>query len=128
MHIGGAGLFVRVWYCGSMRRFTFLNLCLLLAGVTVIGGALMIARYYPAHGEELSADEELPNVYTHPELGFSFRYPAAFRVNEMPHGNGSETVLVEDPLHARQGFQVFTQPYDDAGPLTEPASGRISRT
>jgi hypothetical protein len=103
-----------------MRRFSFLHLVIgMLAATAVLGGAGILVRYHPAHGEEMSAAEQLPNVYTHPELGFSFRYPAAFRVDELSHGNGSETVLVEDPRHARQGFQVFTQPYDDTGPLTE---------
>ena len=28
-------------------------------------------------------------------------------------------MLVEDPTQQRQGFQVFSMPYDDAQPLTE---------
>jgi hypothetical protein len=51
----------------------------------------------------------LSETYTHPELGFSFRYPHGFRVSEIPQEEEVETVLVEDPAHARQGFQVFTQ-------------------
>src|SRR6266511_4938895 len=102
-----------------MRRFTFLNLCLLLAGAAVVGGAVLLARYHPAHGEVAAATEQLSEVYTHPELGFSFRYPSNLRLNEIPHGEGSELILVEDPAHARQGFQVFYMPYDDAELLTE---------
>jgi hypothetical protein len=102
-----------------MRRFSFLHLGLLLAVVAVVGGALILARYHAAHGEEPSTAEQLSEVYTHPELGFSFHYPGSFRVHELPYGKGSETVLVEDPAHARQEFQVFTQPYDEDGPLTE---------
>jgi hypothetical protein len=102
-----------------MRRFPVVYLSLLLAGEAVLGGAGILVRYHAAHGEERRGAEQLPNVYTHPELGFSFRYPATFRVTEIPQGGRTETVLVEDSAHARQGFQVFTQPYDDAEPLTE---------
>jgi hypothetical protein len=60
---------------GGMRRFTFIYLVsMMLAGVTVLGGGVFLARYHPAYGEERGAAEELSAVYTHPELGFSFRF------------------------------------------------------
>jgi hypothetical protein len=88
--------------------------------VAVVGGALLLAF---RHTSEVRGDTELvgplSEIYTRSELGFSFHYPRGYAGNEMPHGEGSETVLVEDPAHARQGFQVFTQPYDDAEPITD---------
>jgi hypothetical protein len=92
---------------------------IIVAGVAVVGGAAFVGL---RHASEVRGDTEpleLSETYTHAELGFSFRYPRAFRVNEIPQGEGNELVVVEDPLHARQGFQVFTQPYDEEGPLTE---------
>jgi hypothetical protein len=60
----------------------------------------------------------LSELSTHAALGFSFRYPAPFQVTEIPQGERSEIVLIEDPAHAAQRFQVFYMPYDEAGPLT----------
>jgi hypothetical protein len=93
---------------------------LIITAMAAIGGALLVGF---RHTSEVRGDAEplgsLSAIYTHAAPGFSFRYPGSFRVSELSHGEGSETVLVEDPAHARQGFQVFTQPFDDAEPLTD---------
>jgi hypothetical protein len=60
----------------------------------------------------------LSETYTHPELGFSFRYPAGYTLTELPQEEQG-VVVVEDPTRPRQWFQVFSMPYDEAGPLTE---------
>jgi hypothetical protein len=92
---------------------------IIVAGVAVVGGGVFVGF---RHATEVRGDTkplELSEVYTHAELGFSFRYPRAFRVNEIPQAEGSALLLVEDPARARQGFQVFSMPYDEEGPLTE---------
>jgi hypothetical protein len=60
----------------------------------------------------------LSEIYTHPELGFSFRYPPGYTLTELPQEEQG-VVVVEDPTRPRQWFQVFSMPYDEAGPLTE---------
>jgi hypothetical protein len=103
-----------------MRQSSVLKSLIVLAGVAAVGGAVRLGF---RHTSEVRGDTEplgpLSATYTHAEPGVSFRYPGSFRVSELPHGEGSETVPVEDPAHARQGFQVFTQPFDDAEPLTD---------
>jgi hypothetical protein len=116
----GAGVFARFRYCEGMRQSILLkSFIIIVAGVAVIGGGVFVGF---RHASEVRGDAEpleLSETYTHAELGFSFRYPRGFRVNEVPHGDGAETVLIEDPTRERQGFQVFSMPYDEEGPLTE---------
>jgi len=103
-----------------MRKSILLkSFIIILAAVAVVGGGVFVGF---RHATEVRGDAEpleLSETYTHAEPGFSFRYPATFTVSEIPQAEGSALVLVEDPLHARQGFQVFSMPYDEAGPLTE---------
>ena len=85
----------------------------------MIGGGVFVGL---RHATEVRGDTEpleLSETYTQAEPGFSFRYPRGFRVNEIPQGEGNALVLVEDPACARQGFQVFSMPYDEDEPLTE---------
>jgi hypothetical protein len=103
-----------------MRQSILLKSFIIILALAAISGAVVLGlRVTP----EVRGDSEpfgpLSETYIHPEFGFSFGYPASFTVNEIPHGEGSTFVLVEDSAHPRQGFQVFTQPYDDAQPLTE---------
>jgi hypothetical protein len=88
-------------------------------GVAVVGGAVFVGF---RHASDVRGDTEpvtLSEVYTHASLGFSFRYPRGFRVNEIPQGEGNALVLVEEPTRARRGFQVFSMPYDEDEPLME---------
>jgi hypothetical protein len=115
----GACVLARFFYAGGMRKSIILkSFIIIAAGVVVVGGGVFVGF---RHAPEVRGDAEpleLSETYTHAELGFSFRYPRAFRVNEIPQGEGNALVLVEDPLHARQGFQVFSMPYDEGEPLT----------
>jgi hypothetical protein len=87
--------------------------------MTTAGGAVVWGfRASPEVRGDTDPVGPLSETYTHAELGFSFRYPGSFRVSEIPQADGTEIVLVEDPVHARQGLQVFTMPYDEDGPIT----------
>ena len=84
----------------------------------MVGGAVFVGF---RHASDVRGDAEpvtLSETYTHAEPGFSFRYPRAFRANEIPQAEDSTLLLVEDPTRPRQGFQVFSMPYDEAEPLT----------
>jgi hypothetical protein len=87
--------------------------------MAVVGGGVVLGLRGTPEVRGDTEPLELSETYTHAELGFSFRYPRGYAMNEVPHGDGAETVLVEDPTRERQGFQVFSMPYDEAGPLTE---------
>jgi hypothetical protein len=92
---------------------------MMLVGVAVVGGAVFVGLRYAS---DVRGDTEplgpLSETYTHPELGFSFRYPAGYTLTELPQEEQG-VVVVEDPTRPRQWFQVFSMPYDEAGPLTE---------
>jgi hypothetical protein len=68
-----------------MRQSILLKSCVVLVAVAaVVGGGVFVGF---RHATEVRGDAEsleLSEVYTHAELGFSFRYPASFRVNELP--------------------------------------------
>ena len=83
------------------------------------GAAFLGFRYTNDVRGDTDGQAELTEVYTRTEPGFSFRYPRVFRAHEIPQGEGRALVLVEDPTQQRQGFQVFSMPYDEAEPLTE---------
>ena len=115
---GCACLLPRMHYCGGMKQSILLKSMVIIMGVAALGGAVFLGF---RHASEVRGDTEpatLSETYTHAEPGFSFRYPRAFRANEIPQAEDSALLLVEDPTHARQGFQVFSMPYDEAGPLT----------
>jgi hypothetical protein len=63
----------------------------LFAGITALGGAVFLGLTWnkEARGEGERA-LALTEVFTHPELGFSFRYPEAFRLATIPQGERSE--------------------------------------
>jgi len=99
-----------------MRRSTVLKLLLFIAGIAA-GGVAVFAGF--ASSTEVRGDAEplaLSETYTHPVLGFSFRYPAGLRVVSFSHDEQSDVVLAEGI--GRTGFQVFTLPFDEAGPIT----------
>jgi hypothetical protein len=102
-----------------MKQSIILKLFIVLVGVAAVGGAAFLGF---RHASEVRGDTdgpaELTEVYTHTEPGFSFRYPRAFRANEIPQAEGNTLVVVEDPLHDKHGFQVFSMPYDEAEPIT----------
>jgi hypothetical protein len=103
-----------------MQRFSFIHLGLLVAGVAVVGSVGILARYHLAHGEAPEAAAPAPRAmpmaspaatqdpaaafllglsanevatYTDPVHGFSFLYPAAFRLS-------TSTVESEDVVYA----------------------------
>jgi hypothetical protein len=91
----------------------------IVAGVAVVGGAVFVGF---KHASGVRGDAEpitLSETYTHAAPGFSFRYPGAFRAHEIPQADDSTLLLVEDPTRERQGFQVFSMPYDEQGSITE---------
>ena len=95
------------------------SLIIIVAGVVALGGAAFVGF---RHASDVRGDTEpvtLSETYTHAAPGFSFRYPRAFRAHEIPQADDSTLLLVEDPTRERQGFQVFSMPYDEEGPLTE---------
>jgi hypothetical protein len=102
-----------------MRQSILLKSLVIFVGVAVIGGAVFVGFRYAS---DVRGDTEpfgpLSEIYTHPELGFSFRYPRGYTLTELPQEEQG-VVLVEDPTRPRQWFQVFSMPYDEAGPLTE---------
>jgi hypothetical protein len=106
-------------YCGGMRQSIQLKSFIIIgAGVAVVGGGVFGGF---RHATEVRGDtepRELSEVYTHAELGFSFRYPRGYAVNEVPQEEGNALVVVEDPTRERMGFQVFSMPYDEDEPLT----------
>jgi len=103
-----------------MRQSIVVKLFIIIvAGVVALGSAVFVGFRHASDVRGESEPAALSEVYTHTEPGFSFRYPRAFRVNEIPQEEGNALVLVEDPTRARQGFQVFSMPYDEEGPLTE---------
>jgi hypothetical protein len=102
-----------------MRQSILLKSLVIFVGVAVIGGAVFVGFRYAS---DVRGDTEpfgpTSEIYTHPELGFSFRYPRGYTLTELPQEEQG-VVLVEDPTRPRQWFQVFSMPYDEAGPLTE---------
>ena len=100
----------------SIRLKSFI---IIVAGVAALGGAAFVAFRYASDVRGDAEPVTLSEIYTHAEPGFSFRYPRAFRANEIPQAEDSTLLVVEDPTRERQGFQVFSMPYDEAGPLTE---------
>src|SRR5882724_3894046 len=117
---GCACVLAGVRYCGDMRKSIFLkSFIIIVSGVAALGGGVVLGLRVTPEVRGNAEPVTLSEVYTHPELGFSFRYPRGFRVNEIPQGEGNALVLVEEPTRARQGFQVFSMPYDEEGALTE---------
>jgi hypothetical protein len=55
--------------------------------------------------------------YKHPS-GFSFNYPAGFSLNLLPDEDGGEVILVQNQDRTL-GFQIFSLPFDEKGPLTQ---------
>jgi hypothetical protein len=115
-----ACVLARFFYAGGMRQSIVVkSFIIIVAGVAVVGGAIFVGF---RHASDVRGDAEpvtLSETYTRAEPGFSFRYPRAFRAHEIPQADDSTLLLVEDPTRERQGFQVSSMPYDEAGPLTE---------
>jgi hypothetical protein len=108
-----ACVLARFFYAGGMSQSIRLKSLVIFVGVVALGGATFVAL---RHTSEVQGDAEpvtLSETYTHPELGFSFRSSRAFRANEIPQAEGSAFLLVEDPTRPRQGFPVFSMPYDE---------------
>ena len=84
-----------------MRQPILLKSFIVVAALAALDGAAALGFVWstdvqgdaPAH-EPLTLTE----TYTHPELGFSSRYPASFRVHEVPLADGTELVVAEDPV------------------------------
>jgi hypothetical protein len=104
-----------------MRQSILLKIFIVVVVILAGGGAVLLGFLARAEVWGETAGHEsiaLSETYTHPELGFSFRYPVGFTVTEIPEDEGSEVVLVEDAALPHHSFQVFYMPYDEAGPIT----------
>jgi hypothetical protein len=93
-----------------MRQSILFKVFILLVAMTAVSGAVFVGF---RHASDVRGDTEplgpLSETYTHPELGFSFRYPAGYTLTELPQEE--QGVVVEDPTRPRQWFQVFSMPY-----------------
>ncbi len=56
---------------------------------------------------------DLPQTFTHPDLGFSFSFPAGFIASRLPKTEGGETIVVQDTKR-QAGFQIHLEPYEDS--------------
>lgn len=56
-------------------------------------------------------------TYTHPDYGFTFNYPAGFKLGRFPEGDG-EVILVQSE-DGKQGFQIFISLYEEEKPLSK---------
>jgi len=114
-----ACVLARFFYAGGMRQSIVVkSFMIIVAGMAVVGGAAFVGFRYASDVRGDAEPVTLSETYTHAEPGFSFRYPRGFRAHEIPQAEDSTLLLVEDPTRERQGFEVFTQPYDEAGPIT----------
>lgn len=50
-------------------------------------------------------------VYTHPDYGFTLRYPGNLKLGKFPEGEG-EIILLQG-ASANEGFQIFISPYNE---------------
>lgn len=50
-------------------------------------------------------------VYTHPDYGFTLRYPGNLKLGKFPEGEG-EIILLQG-TSANEGFQIFISPYNE---------------
>jgi hypothetical protein len=57
---------------------------------------------------------DLTLSYTHPSLGFTFKYPEGFKIGDLPDDTG-ETILVQNN---GQGFQIYTRPLEQQVEIT----------
>lgn len=57
---------------------------------------------------------DLTLSYTHPSLGFTFKYPEGFKIGDLPDETG-ETILVQAD---GDGFQIYTRPLEQQVEIT----------
>jgi hypothetical protein len=50
-------------------------------------------------------------TYTHPDYGFTLKYPGGYTLGRFPEGEG-EVVLIQGK-NSGEGFQIFISPYDE---------------
>ena len=55
--------------------------------------------------------EAQEQVYTHPDYGFTLRYPGNLKLGKFPEGEG-EIILLQG-TSANEGFQIFISPYNE---------------
>lgn len=57
-------------------------------------------------------------TYTHPDFGFTFKYPDGYTLGKFGEGEG-EVILVQDAGNNRQGFQLYITVYEESEPLSK---------
>ena len=72
-------------------------------------------------------------VYTHPTLGFSFKYPAGFHITSFDEGDGEMVLVKKSEIRSTKSetnsnvenskpetseLQIYVSPFDEPGPIT----------
>jgi len=115
-----------------MKKETIITSITLVVLIAVFAlGIYFIVRLVNGPGNK---KEQVPfdyaqgkKTYTHPDYGFSFDYPADFKIGKFPEGDG-EIILVQDSTPStdsaprqgsgQAGFQIFISKYDELEELS----------
>jgi len=73
-----------------------------------------LANIFSSQDPKIPGDSGEFGVYSNPDYGFSFEYPADMQIMELDEVAG-KIILGEGPQGA---FQIFIMPFDEPGPLT----------